>query len=183
MSSDMAKPAPTASTREGVGGIPTAMLNQSSSLAAEQIKTLARKSWYQWMKDHQDELLVILLSSMFLVTTLRLQRVRGEGLDAKKESDDKIADLEGKISRLEAEIRASVENRASDIGKELRLWDSQVPLLKAAVLKAVEAGFKTAKDLDAMQEEKEKEKAARAEQAPTMQDIIGEKDRKKPTMI
>ena len=128
----------------GEGGKTAAMLEERSKATAQQIKDLGKKSWFQWTMDHQDELLVLLLSSMFLVTTLRLQRVKGEMLDEQKESTKKIADLEARIERLEAEVRSSVENGAAKAGKELRLWDSQVVKLKATILKAVETGVKAA---------------------------------------
>lgn len=161
----------------GQGGKTAAMLEERSKATAQQIKELGRKGWFEWTKDHQDELLVLLLSSMFLVTTLRLQRVKGEMLDEQKESTKKIADLEARIERLEAEVRSSVENSAVQVGKELRLWDSQVVKLKASILKAVEDGIEAASPKSLEDEAKE------AEEMRMQRAAEGQGSAKKPGMI
>ena len=135
-----------------VGGVDPGILHQRSTAAAEQVKALGRKTWGQWTKDHQDELLVVLLSSMFLVTTLRLQRVKGERLDDQKENDKRFAKLQEEVENFKAEVRKSIDEGVGDVGKDLRMWNSQVVQLRAAMLKLVDEGINRANAFPLKQE-------------------------------
>jgi len=136
------------------GPDPTQLI-QKSKEAADQVKALGGRSWHQWYQEHQDELLVVLLSSLFLLSTLRLYRTRGESLDDAKEHAKKVAELEAKIERLKVEIKASVEGGADKVAAEGGVWSSKVPAMRGAMLKLVDAGI--AKATKPVKEEVEEE--------------------------
>eukprot|EP00285_Hemiselmis_virescens_P012250 CAMPEP_0173381272 /NCGR_PEP_ID=MMETSP1356-20130122/3675_1 /TAXON_ID=77927 ORGANISM="Hemiselmis virescens, Strain PCC157" /NCGR_SAMPLE_ID=MMETSP1356 /ASSEMBLY_ACC=CAM_ASM_000847 /LENGTH=226 /DNA_ID=CAMNT_0014335035 /DNA_START=114 /DNA_END=794 /DNA_ORIENTATION=+ len=122
---------------------PASVINKSQEVA-DQVKALGRRSFYQWYHDHQDEVLVVFFASLLFLSTLRLFRVKGERLDDQKEHEEKVAELEEAIERLKTDIRASVEAGAVDAASKAGVWTSKVPVLRAEMLKLVNAGIKNA---------------------------------------
>lgn len=138
------------SEKQTPGGVEPGMLNSKSKKEVQgQVRAMGRKSWGEWMKDHQDEILVVLLSSMFLLATLRLLRQKGEAMEAKIAFEARIEDLEAQVDRIKFEIRKSISEGAGDIASDFgsSTWgvkEQKVGELKRAMLKLVDAGAKKA---------------------------------------
>ncbi len=107
----------------------------------EKLKALGKKSWWTWAKERSDELQVVVLWGLVMVTTLQSVRLKGEHREDEKIWQEEKAELEAKLERLKSETRASVSEGAAKLASDFGIKAKKAEELRGAMLALVDNGI------------------------------------------